>query len=48
VVLLAFNHLFSGLEAYVSAHLDDFPGDLQIQAVPGGFGASISVPIRIR
>jgi hypothetical protein len=48
LVLLGFNHLFSGLEAYVSAHLDDFPGDLQIQAVPGGFGASVSLPIRIR
>ena len=48
LVLLGFNHLFAGLEAYVSAHLDDFPGDLQIQAVPGGFGASVSLPIRIR
>jgi hypothetical protein len=47
-VLLAFNHLFSGLEAYVSAHLDDFPGDLRIEAVPGGVGASVSLPIRIR
>ena len=25
IVLLAFNHLFSALEAYVSAHLIDFP-----------------------
>ena len=48
LVLLGFNHLFAGLEAYVSGHLDDFPGDLQIQAVPGGFGASVSLPIRIR
>ena len=48
LVLLGFNHLFAGLEAYVSAHLDDFPGDLQIQAVPGGFGASVSLPFRIR
>jgi hypothetical protein len=48
LVLLGFNHLFAGLEAYVSAHLDDFPGDLQIQAVPGGFGASVSVPFRLR
>ena len=48
IVLLAFNHLFSGLEAYVSAHLDDFPGDLRIEAVPGGVGASVSLPIRIR
>jgi hypothetical protein len=48
IVLLAFNHLFAGLEAYVGAHLTDFPGDLKIQAVPGGAGASITVPIRLR
>ena len=48
LVLLAFNHLFAGLEAYVSAHLADFPGDLRFQAVPGGVGATMSVPIRLR
>jgi hypothetical protein len=48
IVLLAFNHLFAGLEAYVSAHLTDFPGDLEIRAVPGGLGASVSVPIRLK
>jgi hypothetical protein len=48
IVLLVFNHLFSGLEAYVSAHLADFPGDLRLEAVPGGVGGSVSVPIRIR
>ena len=48
IVLLVFNHLFAGLEAYVSAHLADFPGDLRLQAVPGGFGGTVSVPIRIR
>jgi hypothetical protein len=48
LVLLGFNHLFAGLEAYVSAHLSDFPADLHLQAVPGGFGGSVSVPIRIR
>jgi hypothetical protein len=48
IVLLAFNHLFAGLEAYVGAHLADFPGDLEIRAVPGGLGASVSVPIRLR
>jgi hypothetical protein len=46
-ILLAFNHLFAGLEAYVSAHLADFPGDLHFQAVPGGVGASVSVPIHL-
>jgi hypothetical protein len=48
LVLLGFNHLFAGLEAYVSGHLSDFPGDLKLQAVPGGIGAAISVPIRVR
>ncbi len=48
LVLLAFNHLFAGLEAYVGAHLTDFPGDLKIRAAPGGLGASVSVPIRLR
>jgi hypothetical protein len=48
LVLLAFNHLLSGLEAYVSAHLADFPGDLRFEAVPGGVGASVSLPVRLR
>jgi hypothetical protein len=48
LVLLAFNHLFAGLEAYVGAHLTDFPGDLKIRAAPGGIGASLSVPVRLR
>ncbi|MDQ3137729.1 MAG: hypothetical protein M3Q93_09085 [Gemmatimonadota bacterium] len=48
LVLLAFNHLFAGLEAYVSGHLTDFPGDLRLQAVPGGVGASVSLPFRLR
>jgi hypothetical protein len=47
-VLLAFNHLLAGLEAYVSAHLADFPGDLRVEAVPGGVGAAVSIPIRVR
>ena len=49
IVLLAFNHLFSGLEAYVSAHLLDFPPDLHIRALPlsgrrSGFGITVGVP----
>ncbi len=48
IVLLAFNHLFAGLEAYVSAHLGDFPGDLRFQAVPGGVGGAVSIPFRVR
>jgi hypothetical protein len=48
LVLLAFNHLFAGLEAFVSGHLTDFPGDLKLEAVPGRVGASVSIPIHIR
>ena len=48
LVLLAFNHLVAGLEAYVSGHLTDFPPDLRLQAVPGGMGASVAVPFRVR
>lgn len=45
VTLLVFNHLFSGLEAYVSAHLWDFPGDLQVQVAPGHVGAAVTLPL---
>ena len=48
LVLLAFNHLLSGLEAYVSAQLWDFPGDLRIRRVPGGTAAEVSLPLRLR
>jgi hypothetical protein len=48
LVLLGFNHLMAGLEAYVSSHLWDFPGDLRIRATPAGVGASAMIPIRIR
>ncbi|MEO8634914.1 MAG: hypothetical protein ABI587_06520 [Gemmatimonadales bacterium] len=49
LVLLAFNHLFAGVEAFVAAHLWDFPEDLQVSASPlpeGGFGASVRLPVR--
>ena len=45
--ILGFNHLMSALEAYVAAHLWDFPGDLQIRAGPGQVGGGVSVPVRI-
>jgi hypothetical protein len=44
LVLWIFNHLFSGAEAFVSAHLQDFPKDLKIRAFPGGVGISLPVP----
>ncbi|TFG37721.1 MAG: hypothetical protein E4H44_04870 [Candidatus Aminicenantes bacterium] len=49
LVLLGLNHLLSAMEAYVSAHLWDFPGDLSIQAAPnGGVAGAVSVPVRLR
>lgn len=47
LILLAFNHLFSALEAYVSAHLWDFPGDLRLDAVPGGAGVRVVIPLSV-
>jgi len=44
LVLWIFNHLFSGAEAYVSAHLRDFPPDLKIRAFPGG-GIGVTIPL---
>ena len=44
LILWIFNHLFSGAEAYVSAHLRDFPPDLEVRAFPGGFGISVPLP----
>ena len=44
LVLWGFNHLFAGAEAYVAAHLRDFPKDLKVQAVPGGVGVSFPLP----
>jgi hypothetical protein len=44
--ILVFNHLMSGLEAYVSAHLYDFPGDLEMRALPGGGrGIGVTLPL---
>jgi hypothetical protein len=47
LVMLAFNHLFSGLEAYVSAHLQDFPADVKFRPAPRGIGIQAIVPFRI-
>jgi hypothetical protein len=43
-VLWGFNHLFAGAEAYVSAHLLDFPKELKLRAVPRGIGVSVPLP----
>lgn len=44
LILWIFNHLFSGAEAYVSAHLQDFPPDLRVQAFPNGIGVTVPMP----
>jgi hypothetical protein len=44
IVILVANHLLSAMEAYVSSHLWDFPGDLQVQALPHGASATLSLP----
>ena len=45
-VLLAFNHLMAGAEAYVSSLLWDFPDELKFRALPGGsFGMSVTLPL---
>lgn len=44
VVLLGFNHLFAGAEAYVAAHLQDFPKELKIRAGPRRIGVSFPLP----
>ena len=46
MVLWIFNHLFAGAEAFVAAHLQDFPKDLHFQTVPRGIGLSIPVGAR--
>jgi len=46
IVLLLFNHLMSGAEAYVSAHLFDFPAALRIDRLPGGrTGIGVTIPL---
>jgi hypothetical protein len=48
-VLMGVNHLFSALEAFVSANLYDFPADLTARPLPGGrtgFGVALPMPRR--
>ena len=45
VALLLFNHLVSGADAYVAAHLWDLPGRVAVFPAPGG-GTTLSVQVR--
>jgi hypothetical protein len=47
LVLMVVNHLLSGLEAFVSANLSDFPADLKIRRLPGGMSAQVAIPVHI-
>ncbi|MEO8478394.1 MAG: hypothetical protein ABI542_02080 [Gemmatimonadota bacterium] len=47
LVLIAANHLFAGLEAFVAANLYDFPGDLRARPLNDGrtgIGLQFSLP----
>lgn len=47
LVLLVFNHLISGLEAFAAAHLANFPGDLGLEVAPSpsGLHAEVTLPL---
>ncbi len=47
LVLLIFNHVFAGLEAFVSSHLQDFPSDVKLRAGPRGLGFQATIPVRL-
>ena len=47
LILLAFNHLFAGLEAFVGSQLQDFPADVKLRAAPRGIGIMAVVPFRV-
>ena len=47
LVLLGVNHLLAGLEAFIAANLEDFPGELKVERIPHGVGASVSLPVRL-
>lgn len=47
LVLLGFNHLMAAAEAYVSAHLYDFPAALRARQLPdGATGVGFTLPLR--
>ena len=44
IVLWVFNHLFAGADAFVAAHLQDFPKELKVEAAPRRIGISLPLP----
>lgn len=47
IVFMVVNHVLSGLEAYVSANLSDFPAELKFRRLPGGMSAQVAIPVHI-
>ena len=46
IAMLAFNHLFSAADAFVSSQLWDLPAQVELRALPRGTGLGLSFPIR--
>ncbi len=46
IAMLAFNHLFSGADAFVSSQLWDLPAQVEMRALPRGTGIGLSIPFR--
>ncbi|MEO6446058.1 MAG: hypothetical protein ABIZ91_14965 [Gemmatimonadaceae bacterium] len=46
IAMLAFNHLFSAADAFVSSQLWDLPTQVEVRATPHGAGVGLSFPIR--
>ena len=46
IAMLAFNHLFSAADAFVSSQLWDLPAQVELRALPRGTGVGLSIPIR--
>jgi len=46
IAMLAFNHLFSAADAFVSSQLWDLPAQVELRALPRGTGIGLSIPFR--
>jgi hypothetical protein len=46
IAMIAFTHLFSAADAYVSSHLWDLPAQVEFRALSRGAGIGLSIPFR--
>lgn len=46
IAMLAFNHLFSAADAFVSSQLWDLPAQVEMRALPRGTGIGLTIPFR--